>query len=79
MTVKVVVVLPIGKVQPISDVHSSAVPAGANLLASSGNRPSATNGMSFVTPTVPVHVDRDGQAHFYVNGNWVRADGSVVS
>ncbi len=61
-----------------SDVHHNAVPTGATVLGSSGPKPTTANGLTFFTPTVPVHIDQAGQAYFYVNNTWIRPDGRAA-
>ena len=60
--------------QPANDTQVYGIgsaPAGATVLATVGNQlPTAATG-GFTTPTVPVHVDANGYANFFVNGVWI--------
>ena len=63
-----------------SDISSVAtVPPGATVLCSSQVKPSLANGLPFITPTVPAHVDQSGNVLFYVNGNWISAGAGITN
>lgn len=61
-----------------TDVNSDAVPSGAAILGSSGPKPSGPNGLAFVTPTVPVHIDATNTVWFFVNNQWFQANNALT-
>jgi hypothetical protein len=69
--------VPVTASAPTQDVHSTAVPAGAVILGSSGNVKPLDGSQQYCS--TPVHVNSDNSVSFYFNGAWRRGDGSMVA